>query len=133
MSLNKIFLINLAIGALVCLAHIPLVLLKLNDVTGFQEVKLWQIIPLIPLDLILFLGAIVALVGSEHRKGRILPIHAVVLALFAFIIIGMIFWFILIGLPKGSFSWTPGLGAAFVGYTVYALKLAFYQQFPLKR
>lgn len=126
MSLKKIFVINLVLGLFVCLAHVPLVALKLSGANGFESVKLWQVLPLIPFDLVLLLGAIAALAGNEERKLRILPIHAVILMLLATLIVGMLLWFIAIGFPEGGFSWSPGLGAALVGYSVYVTKRAFY-------
>ncbi|WP_394171670.1 hypothetical protein [Saccharospirillum alexandrii] len=127
MSLKKIFVINLVIGIFVCLAHIPLVALKLSGVSGFESVNLWQVLPLIPFDLTLLLGAIAALAGSDERKSKILPVHAVILGLLSVVIIGMLLWFVLLGIPEGNFSWSPGLGAALVGYSMHVSKRAFYQ------
>ena len=127
MSLKKIFIINLVLGVFVCLAHIPVVALKLTGASGFESVKLWQVLPLIPFDLVLLLGAIAALVGSEERKSKILPVHAVILILLSVLVMGMLFWFIFIGFPEGGFSWTPGFGAALVGYSVHVGKRAFYE------
>ena len=126
MSLKTIFIINLVLGVFVCLAHIPVVALKFTGASGFETVNLWQVLPLIPFDLVLLFGAIAALAGPEERKSKILPVHAVVLILFSALIVGMLLWFILIGFPEGSFSWSPGFGAALVGYSIYVGKRAFY-------
>ena len=64
--------------------------------------------------------------GSEERKIKILSVHAVVLILLAALIVGMLLWFILIGFPEGNYSWSPGFGAALVGYSVHVGKRAFY-------
>lgn len=126
MSIKKIFIINLVLGVFASLAHIPAIVLKLTGASGFEAVNLWLALPLIPLDLVLLIGAIVALVGSEAVKAKVLPVHAVVLMLFAALVVGMLFWFIFVGFPEGGFSWTPGLGAALVGYSVHVAKRAFY-------
>ena len=127
MSLKKIFVINLVLGIFVCLAHIPVVALKLSGASGFESVNLWQVLPLIPFDLVLLLGAIAALAGSDERKSKILPVHAVILGLLSALIVGMLLWFVLLGFPEGNFSWSPGFGAALVGYSVHVCKRAFYQ------
>src|SRR5690554_4614415 len=119
MSLKKIFIINLVLGVFVCLAHIPVVALKVASVNGFESVNLWQVLLLIPLDLVLLLGAIAALAGSDERKAKILPVHAVILGLLSAFIVGMLLWFILLGFPAGNFGWSPGFGAALVGYSVH--------------
>jgi len=126
MSLSKIFKINLVIGILVCLSHIPVVVLKLYGVSDFETVNLWLVVPMIPFDLILLVGAIAALLGSEDRKLKILTVHAVILLTFSILLLGMLLWFIVIGFPEGNFSWSAGLGAAFVGYAVHVAKRAFY-------
>src|SRR5690606_5752969 len=112
MSLKKIFIINLVLGVFVCLAHIPVVVLKLKGANGFELVNLLQVLPLIPFDLALLLGAIAALAGSDERKTKILPLHAVILGLLSVLIVGILLWFILLGFPEGNFSWSPGFGAA---------------------
>lgn len=127
MSLKKIFIINLVLGVFACLAHIPVVALKIIGASGFESINLWKVLPLIPIDLVLLLGAIAALAGSDERKSRILPVHAVILGLLSALIAGMLLWFILLGFPEGGFSWTPGFGAALVGYSVHVSKRAFYQ------
>ena len=127
MNLKKIFIINLVLGVFVCLAHIPVVALKLTGASGFESVKLWEVLPLIPFDLVLLVGAIVGLAGSEELKNKILPVHAVILILLSFLIVGMLLWFIFIGFPEGGFSWSPGFGAALVGYSVHVGKRAFYK------
>jgi hypothetical protein len=127
MSLKKIFIINLVLGMFVCIAHIPIVVLKLSGASGVESVNLWQILLLIPFDLALLFGAIVALAGSDEIKVKILPIHAVILGLIAVLIVGMLLWFIFLGFPEGGFSWSPGFGAALVGYSVHVCKRAFYK------
>jgi hypothetical protein len=127
MSLKRIFIVNLVLGVFVCLAHIPVVALKLSGASGFESVNLWQVLPLIPCDLVLLLGAIAALAGSEERKNKILPVHAVILGLLSALVIGMLLWFIVIGFPEGGFSWSAGFGAATVGYSVHVGKRAFYK------
>lgn len=126
MSLKKIFIINLVLGIFACLSHIPIVALKVTGASGFEAVNLWLVLPLIPLDLVLLLGSIVALAGNEDRKTKILPIHAAVLILVAALIVGMLLWFVFIGFPKGGLSWSAGFGAALVGYSVHVGKRAFY-------
>lgn len=126
MSTKKIFIINLILGIFLCLAHIPVVILKLSGASDFESVNLLQVLPLVPVDLVLLLGSIAALAGSDDRKNKILPIHAAALLLLAVLTVGMLLWFTLIGLPKGNFSWTPGMGAALVGYSVHVAKRAFY-------
>ncbi|WP_415884563.1 hypothetical protein [Neptuniibacter sp. QD34_54] len=127
MSLKKIFIINLVLGVFVCLAHIPVVVLKLTGAAGFESANLWQVLPLIPFDLVLLLGAIAALAGSDERKSKILQMHAVILGLLSALIVGMLFWFIFLGFPEGGFSWSAGFGASLVGYSVHVGKRAFYQ------
>jgi hypothetical protein len=127
MSLKKIFIINLVLGIFVCLAHFPVLIFKLMSSSGFESVSLWQVLPLIPFDLVLLLGAIAALAGSEERKSKILPVHAVILGLLSALIIGMLLWFLLLGFPQGNFSWSAGFGAALVGYSVHVGKRAFYR------
>ncbi|MEH6649999.1 MAG: hypothetical protein V7707_08255 [Motiliproteus sp.] len=127
MSLKKIFIINLVLGIFVCLAHIPVVALKLTGVSGFESVNLWQVLPLIPFDLVLLLGAIAALVGSDERKSKILLVHAIIFGLLSIFIVGMLLWFVFLGFPEGGVSWSAGLGAALVGYSVHVGKRAFYQ------
>lgn len=126
MSLKKIFIINLVLGIFACLSHIPIVVLKVTGASGFEAVNLWLVLPLIPLDLVLLLGSIVALAGNEDRKAKILPIHSAVLILVAALIVGMLLWFVFIGFPEGGFSWSAGFGAALVGYSVHVGKRAFY-------
>ena len=127
MSLKKIFIINLVLGVFACLAHAPVITLKLAGTSGFESASLWLVAPLIPFDLALLLGSIAGLVGSDERKTKILPVHAVILILFSVLTVGMLLWFILMGFPEGNFSWSPGFGAAFVGYSVHVGKRAFYQ------
>jgi hypothetical protein len=127
MSLKKIYIINLVFGVFVCIAHLPLVVFKLSGASGFESVNLWQVLPIVPFDLVLLFGAIVALAGSEQLKNKILPVHAVILSLFSILVVGMLLWFIFIGFPEGGFSWSPGLGAATVGYSVHVAKRAFYR------
>ncbi len=127
MSLKTIFTVNLVLGVIVCLTHIPVVAFKLSGASGFESVNLWQVIPLIPFDLVLLLGAIAALTGSEERKTKMLPVHAVILGLLSILIVGMLLWVILLGLPEGNFIWSLGFGSAFVGYTVHVCKRAFYK------
>ncbi len=127
MSLKKIFIINLVLGIFVSFAHIPLVALKLTGVSGFESVNLWWVLLLIPFDLILLLGAIAALAGSDERKSKILLVHAIILGLLSALIVGMLFWFIFLGFPQGDFSWSVGFGAALVGYSVHVGKRAFYR------
>jgi len=126
MSLSKIFKINLVIGIIVCLSHIPIVVLKLYGISNFETVNLWLVVPMIPFDLILLIGSIAALLGSEKRRLKVLFIHAVILSAFSVLLLGMLLWFIIIGFPEGNFSWSAGLGAAFAGYTVHVAKRAFY-------
>ena len=126
MSLKKIFTINLVLGVFVCLAHFPVVALKLAGASGFESVNLWLILPLIPFDLALLLGAIAGLIGSDERKSKILPVHVVILGLLSILVVGMLLWFIVLGFPEGGFSWSPGFGGALVGYSIHVGKRAFY-------
>ncbi len=126
MKLKTVFIINLILGSFALLAHVPVVALKLAGVGGLQSSDLWLVMPLIPLDLILVAGSIAALAGSEERRASILSVQAIVLALFGVMVVGMLLWFVMIGFPTGGFSWTPGFGAALVGYSVYVGKRAFY-------
>lgn len=126
MTLKRIFIINLVLGIFACLAHIPLVALNLAGVSGFELVNLWQVVPLIPLDLALLFGAIAALAGTDERKSKILPVHAVILGLFSTLVLGMLLWFVFLGFPEGGFSWSLGIGAALIGYSVHVGKRAFY-------
>ena len=82
------FIINLVLGIFVSFAHIPLVALKLTGESGFESVNLWWVLLLIPFDLILLLGAIAALAGSDERKSEILLVHAIILGLLSALIVG---------------------------------------------
>lgn len=127
MSLKKIFIINLVLGFLVSLAHVPLIAFKLFGASGFESVELRYILPLVPFELVLLIGVIIALAGSDELKPKILIIHAVILGILSAVIVGMLFWYIVIGFSGGNFSWSAGFGAALVDYSVHVCKRAFYQ------
>ena len=127
MALKNIFAINLGLGILACLSHFPAVVLKFVGNEEFESVNLALVLPLLPLDLILVAGGAVGLIKGEAYMGRILPVHAVALLLLAVGVVGILLRLLLFEFPETNFSFAPGIGAAFVGYSVYVGRLAFCQ------
>lgn len=118
MKLRTILIINTVIIAFASLAHIPLAVMTVLGVKGFETVNTPGVVALASLDVALLISCIVAFIKKSVRL-KIIAGHAVVIALLALSIFGMVANIVLFGPPKGNYSFGFGLTTALCTYAVY--------------
>lgn len=120
-----VFLIpNSAVAALVLLAHGGALVITRSG----RAPALERFVPLLVVSIsvasVVLATAIVALIVQRIR-GAMLKFHGVVLAVFATATLGAAAYWVVGGIPSGSFAWTPGFLTGFALYSAYLLRRAF--------
>lgn len=118
MKLRTILIINTVIIAFASLAHVPLAVMTVLGVKGFETVNTPGVVALATFDVALLISCIAGFIKESIRL-KIIVIHAVVIALLAISILGMVANIVLFGPPQGNYSFGFGLTTALCAYAVY--------------
>ncbi len=124
MKLRTILIINTVIIAFASLAHVPVAIMSLMEVKGFETINSPGAIALATFDLALLVSCVVGFV-KEGVRLKVITIHAIIIALMAISIISMVANIILFGPPEGNYSFGLGLTTALCAYAVYLARKVF--------
>ena len=118
MKLRTILIINTVIIVFASLAHVPVAIMSMMEVKGFEAVDSSSALVLAAFDIFLLASCIAGFLKEGFRL-KIITIHAVVIALMAISIISMVANVIFFGPPEGNYSFGLGLTTALCAYSVY--------------
>ena len=114
-SERKLLWINLVIACLVAVAHGSALWLAISAKSPDAEQFRPLVMVSVPIATLVILSAVAGLMRPESRA-RVLAIHGLVLLTGVLVLLGWAVTLVVGGLPKGNFSWSPGLMSASVFY-----------------
>jgi hypothetical protein len=114
-SQRKLLWINLVIACLIAVAHGGALWLAISaNSPDAQEIRPLATVS-VPIAAFVILSAVAGLIRPESRP-HVLAMHGLVLLVGVLVLLGWAATLLIGGLPKGNFSWSPGLLSASVFY-----------------
>ncbi|MGY0216238.1 hypothetical protein ACWJJH_02495 [Endozoicomonadaceae bacterium StTr2] len=127
MNKTRIITINLILGLLFSLSHVPVVIFRLMGDASFQDFSFIKLAPYLTIDMILVAGSLLAYFSKELTRERVIMVQACALIVLSLMLVAPMLWYLVTSLPDGNFSVSLGYGAAISGYAAYLGKTLFYK------
>jgi hypothetical protein len=119
MRLRTIVVVNLVLGVLACLSHVPVLIANYLGVAGFEEAPVTWLRPVVILDVVFVAACVVALLRPSAMM-RVLMLQCVVLGIGALAVFLLAARIAVLGTPnEGNYSFGVGLTTALCAYAVY--------------